>query len=105
MEHIGEALNSVDAKTILCYQVPLYTGVDNETCLNNFYEYVPYSQNLEDLIVSIEMEAKLDIQPFLSKDNWDIQKDITDTPSISFASITETRSGILNGIKTLIMMP
>ena len=102
MEHIGEAINSVDAKTILCHQVPLYNDVDNETCFNNFYENVPYSQNLEDLIVSIEMEAKLDIQPLLSKDNWFIQRDITNTPSISFASTTETRSGILNGIKVLV---
>ena len=103
LEHIAEALNTTDALIILCNQVPLYEGVNFETCYSNLGGTLAFSQNLEDLIISIELEDKLDIQPLLNKDNWLKQEDITGSPSISLLNTgAETRSGILNGIKVLV---
>ncbi len=103
LEHIDEALNTTDALYILCSQAPLYDFVDLETCYSNLEESLSFSQNLEDLIISIELEDKLDIQPLLHKDNWLNQEDITRSPSISlFNTGAETRSGILNGIKVMV---
>ena len=92
--------------TILCKLVPLstvYNGFDLETCFRNLEESLSFSQNIEDLIISIELEDKLDIQPLLNKNNWFQQNDITNSPSITvYNTGTETRSGILNGIRVLV---
>ena len=61
------------------------------------------TQNLEDLIVSVEMEDKLDLYPLLKKENWDKQEDISESPAISLRNTAEeTRSGVYNGIKIIL---
>ena len=61
------------------------------------------TQNLEDLIVSVEMEDKLDLYPLLKKENWDKQEDISESPAISLRNTAEeTRSGVFNGIKIIL---
>ena len=103
LEHVEEVVSTPDALSILCDQVPFYESVDQETCLSNLYESLPLSQNLEDLVISIEMEDKLYIQPLFKPKLWLKQEDIMDSPSISFFNESkETRSGILNGIKVLV---
>ena len=103
MEHVEEVVNTPDALSNICYQVPLYEGVDLATCLSNLLEYVSFSQNLEDLIISIEMEDKHYIHPLFNPKFWFKQEDITGSPAISFFNTgEETRSGILNGIKVLV---
>ena len=104
MEHVEEVVNRPDALSNICYQVPLYEGVDNVdidigTCLDT----LSFSQNLEDLIISIEMEDKHYIHPLFNPKFWFKQEDITGSPAISFFNTgEETRSGILNGIKILV---
>ena len=104
LEHIDDAVNTIDAVTILCNLVPLSSGFDLSTCnFSNLEEMLSFSQDLEDLIISIELEDKLDIQPLLNKNNWFQQNDITNSPSITvYNTGTETRSGILNGIRVLV---
>ena len=103
LEKVDEFVNTPDALSILCDQVPLYEGVDLGTCLSNLGEILSFSQNLEDLILSIEMENKLYIYPLFKHKLWSKQEDIMDSPSISFFhNGEETRSGILNGIKVVV---
>ena len=102
LEHIEEVVSTPDALSILCDQVPLYEGVDLGTCLSNFADFLSFSQNIEDLIISVEMEDKHYIHP-LFYPFWFKQVDIMGSPSISFYNTgEETRSGILNGIKVLV---
>lgn len=103
LEYIDEALNTTDALLILCSQVPFYDFIDLETCLNDPADSLSFSQNLEDLIISTELEDHFFIQPILHRDNYFKQEDITGSPSISlFHTGAETRSGILNGVKVLV---
>ena len=92
---------------ILCHQAPLYDYVSQEECINTINTYGPervsVTQNLEDLIVSVEMEDKLDLYPLLKKENWDKQEDISESPAISLRNTAEeTRSGVFNGIKIIL---
>ena len=105
LEKVDEFVNTPDALSILCDQVPLYEGVDLGTCLSlsNLADSLSFSQNLEDLVISIEMKNKLYIQPLFKHKLWSKQEDIMDSPSISFYNNgEETRSGILNGIKVVV---
>ena len=85
----------------------MYDYVSQEECINDINTYGPetvsVTQNLEDLIVSVEMEDKLDLYPLLKKENWDKQEDISESPAISLRNTAEeTRSGVFNGIKIIL---
>ena len=107
LNNVDDALNTTSTSLILCHQAPLYDYVSQEECINTINTYGPetvsVTQNLEDLIVSVEMEDKLDLYPLLKKENWDKQEDISESPAISLRNTAEeTRSGIFNGIKIIL---
>ena len=105
LEHIEEVVSAPDALSILCDLVPLYQGVDLGTCLSNLAEYLSFSQNIEDLIISVEMEDKhyIHLHDTLFYPFWFNQLDLDYNQIITFYNTgEETRSGILNGIKVVV---
>ena len=60
----------------------------------------PYSQNFEDLIVSIEVQNMKLLNPLVNKNNWDMDTDEYGTPTISILQDddAETKSGVINGM-------
>ena len=61
---------------------------------------LPLSQSFEDLVVSVEVENAMILNPMASTDNWQTSYDMTDTPTLSIYSHEEdTKSGAINGIR------
>ena len=61
----------------------------------------PYSQNFEDLIVSIEVQNMKLLNPMVHKNNWDMDMDEYGTPTISILQDdnAQTNSGAINGME------
>ena len=93
IEQIGELINN-HYNIMLKNQTPPYKSQFD------IGPPLPLSQSFEDLVVSVEVENAMILNPMISADNWQTSYDMTDTPTLSiYSHEDQTKSGAINGIR------
>ena len=84
-------------------QIPPYAYIDSKEYPIEYYMN-PFTQNLENFIISVKKGHQHDLNPLLNENLWDIRFDEYTSPCMEVFSDdgVPTRSGKLNGIKILV---